>query len=477
MITELRKTAIVCTIGPASEDILEDMFKAGMNVARINFSHGGREENQSKVAKFKEVRTRLNVPASLMLDTQGPEIRTGMLEEEFPDGVTLEDGHHFTLKNDGSKTNQYHASISYAGLCNDIQVGHKILIDDGDIELEVQNIESGEIHCIIIDGGILKSRKSVNVPGVYLNNPTLSPKDIDDLRYAAEEEFEFVAASFVRNKEDILEIRKVLEEFGGHEVEIIAKIENQQSLENIAEILETADGVMVARGDLAVEIPFAEVPIWQKDIISKSNRMGKPVIVATQMLESMINNPTPTRAEASDVANAVYDKASAVMLSGETAIGKYPVKCVETMSNICKKVEAKLQYWGRIRELPITRKDSETDAVALVTNIAKTLCADLIITYTHTGNSVKKLAGMGAACPIFAVTDNWKTYNKLPLVWNVFPMFMEKEEVIDNMMEKVIIKMKENSIIKDGDVIVLSGGKNFLDGVSESKRIGGIAIV
>ena len=183
------------------------------------------------------------------------------------------------------------------------------------------------------------------------------------------------------------------------------------------------------------------------------------------------------RSEASDVANAVYDKASAVMLSGETAIGKYPVKCVETMSNICKKVEAKLQYWGRIRELPITRKDSETDAVALVTNIAKTLCADLIITYTHTGNSVKKLAGMGAACPIFAVTDNWKTYNKLPLVWNVFPMFMEKEEVIDNMMEKVIIKMKENSIIKDGDVIVLSGGKNFLDGVSESKRIGGIAIV
>ena len=476
MITELRKTAIVCTIGPASENILEDLFKAGMNVARINFSHGGREENKSKVEKFKEVRARLNVPAALMLDTQGPEIRTGMLEDNCQDGVKIEDGQHFILKNDGSQTNKFHASVSYQGLCNDVCIGHKILIDDGDIELEVQNIENGNIHCMVIDGGILKSRKSVNVPGVYLNNPTLSQKDVDDLKYAAEEEFEFVAASFVRNKEDIFEIRKVLEEYGGYEVEIIAKIENQQSLENINEILETADGVMIARGDLAVEIPFAEVPIWQKEIISKSNKMGKPVIVATQMLESMINNPTPTRAEASDVANAVYDKASAVMLSGETAIGKFPVKCVETMSNICKKVEAKLQYWGRVRNLPITRHDMEADAVTLVTNMAKELNADLIITYTYTGNSAKKLSGLGTACPTFAVTDNWKTYNKLPLVWNVFPMFMEKEDVIDNMMEKVVLKMKENGVIKEGDIIILSGGTNFLDGVSQSKRIGGIAI-
>lgn len=477
MITELRKTAIVCTIGPASEDILEELFKAGMNVARINFSHGGKEENHSKVAKFKEVRARLNVPAALMLDTQGPEIRTGMLEDGFEEGAILEDGQHFVLKNDGSQTNNYQASISYHNLCDDIKIGDKILIDDGCIELEVENIEDGNIYCLVLDGGLLKNRKSVNVPGVYLNNPTLSPKDIEDLKYAAEEEFEFVAASFVRNKEDIFEIRKVLEEHGGHEVEIIAKVENQQSLENIEEILKHSDGIMVARGDLAVEIPFAEVPIWQKELISKCNKMGKPVIVATQMLESMINNPTPTRAEASDVANAVYDKASAIMLSGETAIGRFPVKCVETMSNICKKVEAKLHYWGRIREFPVTRDDLEADAVALVASISKRLDANLVITYTYTGNSAKKLAGFGISCPVFAITDNWKTYNKLSLVWNIFPMFMEKEEIIDNMFEKVIDKMKYSNVVTKGDVIILSGGTNYINGVSESKRLGGIAIV
>lgn len=475
--TELRKTAIVCTIGPASEDIMEDLFKTGMNVARINFSHGGKEENKSKVEKFKEVRNRLNIPASLMLDTQGPEIRTGVLEEEYPDGVELKEGNQFILKNDDSKTNTDHASVSYKNLSNDINAGDNILIDDGAIKLEVQSIEEGNINCIIKDGGILKSRKSVNIPGVYLQNPTLSPKDIEDLKYAAEEEFEFVAASFIRNKEDVLEIRKVLEEYGGHEVEIISKIENQQSLENIDEILEASDGVMIARGDLAVEIPFVEVPIWQKEIISKSNKMGKPVIVATQMLESMIHNPTPTRAEASDVANAVYDKASAVMLSGETAVGKYPLKCVETMSSICKKVEAKLNYWGRIRLLPLSRKNTEEDAAILVTSMAKDINADVIVTYTHTGKSVKKLSGGGIACPIFAVTDNKKTFNKLTLVWNVFPIYMEKEEVIDDMVEKIIAKLKENQVIKEGDVILLSGGKNYLDGVSESKRIGGIAIV
>lgn len=477
MITELRKTAIVCTIGPASEDLMEYLFKAGMNVARINFSHGGKEENKSKVDKFKEIRRKLNIPASLMLDTQGPEIRTGMLDDDYLDGVELKEGCQYILKNDDSKTNNLHACISYKGLYNDIRVGNKILIDDGDIELEVQNVEDNNIYCLIKDGGVLKSRKSVNIPGVNLNNPTLSPKDIEDLRYAVEEDFDFVAASFIRNKEDVLEIRKILDEYGGQEIEIIAKIENHQALENIDEIIQTADGVMIARGDLAVEIPFDEVPIWQKEIISKSNRMGKPVIVATQMLESMINNPTPTRAEASDVANAVYDKASAVMLSGETATGKYPIKCVETMSNICKKVEVKLNYWGRVRYLPISRKNTEEDAVTLVTSMAKDINADLIVTYTHTGKSVKSLSGSGGACPIFAVTDNYKTFNKLPLVWNVLPMYMEKEEIIDNMMEKVIAKLKEKQVIQEGDVIILLGEKNYLAGVSESKRIGGIAIV
>ncbi len=477
MIRDLRKTSIVCTLGPASEDRIEELFKAGMNVARINFSHGGRVENESKVNKLKEIRYRLGIPASLMLDTQGPEIRTGKLAEEYPDGVELVEGQEFVLKNTEVRTDKNQAFISYSELYKDISIGNRILIDDGNLELEVKNIDNTDIICIVIDGGILNNRKSVNVPGIYLNNPTLSPKDIDDLTYAVEEEFEYIAASFVRNKEDILEIRKVLDDRGGNEIEIIAKIENQQSIENLEEIIEVADGVMIARGDLAVEIPFIEVPIWQKEIISKCNRKGKPVIVATQMLESMIHNPTPTRAEASDVANAVYDKSSAIMLSGETAVGKYPIKCVETMSNICKKVENKLNYWGRIRNLPITRVDMEKDAMALVTNTAKELNADLIIAYTHTGNSVKKLAGLGPASPIFAVTDNWKTFNKLSLVWNVFPMLIEKEEIIDNMMEKVISRMKEQNIIVEGDIIVLTGGRDYLNGVSQSKRIGGVTIV
>lgn len=477
MIKDLRKTSIVCTLGPATEDRIEELFRAGMNVARINFSHGGREENKSKVEKFKEVRSRLGIPAALMLDTQGPEIRTGKLEEAFPDGVEIFDGQEFVLKNNGILTNQGQASVSYSELYQDLNPGNRILIDDGNIELEVQYIDNGEIHCKVIDGGILKSRKSVNVPGIYLNNPTLSQKDIDDLRYAAEEEFEFVAASFIRNKDDVLTIRRVLDDHGGNDVEIIAKIENQQSLENIDEILESSDGIMIARGDLAVEIPFVEVPIWQKELISKSNKMGKPVIVATQMLESMINNPTPTRAEASDVANAVYDKASAVMLSGETAVGKYPIKCVETMSNICKKVESKLNYWGRIRNLPITRSDLETDAVVMVVNTAKELNADLIIAYTNSGRSVKKLAGFGPTSPIFAITDNWKTYNKLALAWNVVPMFIEKEEIIDNMIEKAIYRMKENNIVNEGDLVILTGGKDYLNGVSQSKRIGGVTII
>lgn len=477
MISDLRKTSIVCTIGPASEDKIEELFKAGMNVARINFSHGGKEENRSKVEKFKEVRARLNQPASLMLDTQGPEIRTNKLEDEFSDGVILEEGQHYILTNSGTKTNNVRASVSYSELYKDLKPGNRILLDDGGLELRVEYIENTDIHCTVVEGGILKNRKSVNVPGIYLTNPTLSPKDIEDLKYAVEEDFEFIAASFVRNKDDILEIRRVLDENGGSEIEIIAKIENRQSLEHLDEILEAADGVMVARGDLAVEIPFVEVPIWQKEIISKANTLGKPVIVATQMLESMMNNPTPTRAEASDVANAVYDKSSAVMLSGETAVGKYPVKCVETMSNICKTVESKLHYWGRIRHLPITRDNIESDAVTMIISTAKELKADLIVAYTYTGKSVKKLAGQGPSCPIFAITDNWKTFHKLSLAWNVFPMYMNKEEVIDDMMEKVLTKMKENGIVHEGDLVILTGGKDFISGVKQSKRLGGITII
>lgn len=308
--------------------------------------------------------------------------------------MELKSGQKYILKNDGTKTNEFCTTISYSGLYNDLNPDDKILIDDGSIELKVEYIENEEIHCIVIEGGTLISRKSVNIPGVYLNNPTLSQKDIDDLKYAVEADFEYVAASFVRNKNDILAIKKVLNENGGNEIEIIAKIENQQALENLDEILEVSDGVMIARGDFAVEIPFYEVPIWQKQIIIKSNEIGKPVIVATQMLESMIKHSTPTRAEASDVANAVYDKASAVMLSAETAVGNYPIKCVETMANICKSVESKIRYWERIKDTPITKENMESDSAKLIVYSARKLEANYIIAYTHTGHSVRKIAGL-----------------------------------------------------------------------------------
>ena len=334
----MRKTKIVCTIGPASEttETLKELIKAGMNVARINFSHGGFEEQAEKVNNVKAAREELGVPVALMLDTKGPEIRIGKLQDGK---VMLEEGSKISLVTEEILGDSTKVTVSYKDLYKEVSIGTIILIDDGSIETKVSKIEGTSIICDVTHGGMLGSRKSINVPGLSLNLPSLTEKDIKDIKDGIKAGFDFIAASFVRKAQDVYDIRNLLKENGGENIRIISKIENREGIDNFDEILEASDGIMVARGDLSVEIPMEEVPIRQKEFIRKCNRAGKPVITATQMLESMTHSPRPTRAEVNDVANAVYDMANYVMLSGETATGEYPIECVETMSRICEAVE------------------------------------------------------------------------------------------------------------------------------------------
>ena len=345
----LRRTNIVGTIGPASEseEMLTKLISTGLNVTRINFSHGGYEENAVKIDTIKKVRKDLNKPIGLMLDTKGPEIRTGKLESG-DEKVVIEEGQTFTFLYDDVIGNNTKTSIGYKNLYQDVMPGAKILVDDGAIEFEVVEIKDKDIICKAINTGRLGSRKTVNVPGLKLNLPALSPKDIDDITKGVKAGFDFIAASFVRRASDVQEIRKLLDDNGGKDVQIISKIESQEGIDNFEEILELSDGIMVARGDMGVEIPMEQVPVVQKHFIKRCNAVGKPVITATQMLESMTSNPRPTRAEVSDVANAVYDRTSCIMLSGECAMGKYPVECVDTMVKISKTIENSVNNWKRI---------------------------------------------------------------------------------------------------------------------------------
>lgn len=475
----LRRTNIVGTIGPASES--EEMFtklvKAGLSVARINFSHGGFEENEAKINTVKKVRKALNKPVGLLLDTKGPEIRTGMIETGN-EKVTIEEGQTFTFLHDDVVGNNTKTSIGYKNLYEDVVPGARILVDDGAIEFEVVEIKDKDIVCKALNSGKLGSRKTVNVPGLKLNLPALSPKDIQDITNGIKAGFDFIAASFVRRADDVQQIRKLLNDNGGENVKIISKIESQEGIDNFEEILELSDGIMVARGDMGVEIPMEQVPVVQKHMIKRCNAVGKPVITATQMLESMTSNPRPTRAEVSDVANAVYDRTSCIMLSGECAMGKYPVECVETMVKISNSIESSVNYWKRfIRKGSYCEKSEDMEK-----NIAYTTCAnaehigaDAIVTYTHTGNSIRKLAGMGAGCPVIAVTDNEKTFNQLSIIWNVLPVLVEGKATPEATLESGIEELKANGILEAGDVVVLSGGaRTFVDTKCEKKIIGGI---
>jgi len=451
----MRKTKIVCTIGPATKEVetLKKLILEGMNVARINFSHGSYESQKVYIENVKKAREELNMPVALLLDTQGPEIRTGVLEQ-MP--VELKADDVFTLVNDDIVGNKERVSVTYKELYKDINVGTQILIDDGKIELEVIEIKDKDVVCKVTNGGFLGNRKSINLPGTHVNLPSLKEKDVQDLKDGCMADFDFIAASFVRNAQDVKLIRKVLDENGGKDIKIISKIENQEGIDNLDEIIEISDGIMVARGDLGVEIPYYEVPIMQKKFIQKCNNAGKMVITATQMLDSMTENPNPTRAEVSDVANAIFDVTGAIMLSGESAMGKYPVKCVETMNKIATAVEENIKYWKRYtrREHDLKDMNYEFNLSHSVTSTAMEMQAKAIFAYTQTGNTPRMVASFLPSCPIYAITNNEKTYRQLSLCWDTTPILIKDKTKPNDVISAGIEEAKKKGYVQEGDIVV-----------------------
>ena len=453
----MKKTKIVATIGPASEseEVLRKLFTEGVNVARLNFSHGSQQEHKLKIDRIKKLRREMDLPIGIMLDTKGPEIRLGDIDGE----VLLQSGEEFILTNKDLVGDEKIASISYKDLYKDVRVGGKILIDDGLVELLVKEIRGEEIITEVENSGTISSHKGVNVPGANLNLPALTERDIEDIKFGIKEDIDFIAASFVRSREDVLAIRKVLEEERDYTTKIISKIESQRAVEEIDEIIEVSDGIMVARGDLGVEIETEAVPIVQKEIIKKCNIVGKTVITATQMLDSMIRNPRPTRAETNDVANAVLDGTSAVMLSGETASGKYPLEAVVTMRKILEYTENTIDHdeilENRIRDVEKSMTNSIGRSACV---IARDLGAQAIITATTSGNTSRAIAKFRPETPIIASTPFEKIKNQLSLVWGISPVkvlnFKDTDNLIDASMEIAVSK----GFIKSGDLVVLTAG-------------------
>ena len=413
----MRKTKIVCTLGPATNDveIMKQLIQNGMDAARINFSHGTYETHAETIAKLKQAREELNAPIPLILDTKGPEIRVKTFKE---DKVRLEEDATFTLTTRDVEGDVNIVSVTYADLPKDVHRGSRILIDDGLIELKVEDITETDVVCKVINGGVVKSRKGVNLPGVEVNLPSLMEKDIEDLKFGVENGFDIVAASFIRSAEDVLKIRRVLEENGGGQMHIISKIENQQGVENIDKILEASDGIMVARGDLGVEIPPEEVPLVQKILIAKANRIGKPVITATQMLESMVHSPRPTRAEANDVANAIFDGSDAIMLSGETAAGAYPLEAVATMARIALKAESAVDYAAKLANTTEPARVNITNAISMAAcATAAELKTAAITTVTKSGFTARMISRYRPACPLIASTSDETVWRQMNLIW------------------------------------------------------------
>ncbi|QNU68013.1 pyruvate kinase [Ruminiclostridium herbifermentans] len=454
----MRKTKIVCTLGPASDNeaILRKLMLGGMNVARINFSHGSHEEHKKRIDLFKSIRDELKLPIPLLLDTKGPEIRTG----SFKDGkVTLKENSEFVLVNKDIIGDETQCTVSYKELYKDVSIGSKILIDDGLVELKVMEINNKDIFCVVQNGGTIGNNKGINVPGAKLKLPALTVRDIEDIKFGIENDFDIIAASFVRKAADVAEIRKILEKNGGSDILIISKIENREGITNFDEILKASDGIMVARGDLGVEIPVEEVPIVQKNIIQKCFRNGKPVITATQMLDSMIRNPRPTRAEASDVANAIFDGTSGVMLSGETAAGKHPVEALEVMGKIAEKAESAVNYWKRFDAEITEISTSVTNAISHATcTTALDLKASAIITVTQSGHTARMIARFRPACPIIATTVNPKVQRQLNLSWGVTPFLVKMATTTDELFDMGIEKALESGMVKNGDLAVITAG-------------------
>lgn len=453
----MRKTKIICTIGPASEseERLKELMLAGMNVARFNFSHGTHEEQKVKLTRVIKVSNELGLPVATLLDTKGPEIRL----KDFEGGkAMLEAGQQFTLTTDEVMGTAEKASITYKNLKDDVKKGMTILIDDGKIEMTIEKITENDIVCRVINGGAVSNHKGINVPGAILSMPYISDVDRADITFCAQMGFDFLAASFARCKEDILEVRKILDEYKS-KAKIIAKIENMQGIDNLDEILEVSDGIMVARGDMGVEIPLEEVPVIQKTMIKKAVAKGKHVITATQMLESMINNPRPTRAETADVANAIYDGTTAIMLSGESAAGKYPLEAVKTMARIAERTEQDIDYSGRMKKVTQDMKGDITTAISHATcTTAADLNAAAIITVTMSGFTAGMVSRFKPGCTIIGCSVNPRVCRQLNLLWGVEPLLIEKKDTAGDLFEEATLQAKKAGLIKEGDVVVLTAG-------------------
>lgn len=455
----MRKTKIVCTIGPSSESLenVKKLILAGMNVARLNFSHGDFEEHGNRIKNIRQACKELNKNVAILLDTKGPEIRTGKLEVE---PIELVQDEFITLTTEEILGTKDRISITYKDLPSDVEPGSTILIDDGLIGLTVIEVSGTEIKCRIVNGGTIKSKKGVNVPGVAISLPGITEKDANDIIFGIEQDVDFIAASFVRKASDVLEIRELLAEHNAGHIQIISKIENQQGVDNLDEILEVSDGLMVARGDLGVEIPAEEVPLAQKLMINKCNVAGKPVITATQMLDSMQRNPRPTRAEASDVANAIFDGTDAIMLSGETAAGKYPVESVLTMSRIAEKAESSLNYRDLFNKQRTAQEISITEAISQSVSIsALDLHAKAILTSTQSGTTARMISKYRPEAPIVAVTTQERTVRRLALIWGVHavqgrPIVDTTDSLFDNALEGG----RASGLVKEGDLVVITAG-------------------
>ncbi|NLP45694.1 MAG: pyruvate kinase [Epulopiscium sp.] len=454
----MRRTKIVCTIGPASQDVetIKRLIQNGLDAARINFSHGTYETHGKLIQNFKQAREELNAPIPMILDTKGPEIRI----KDFKEGsVSLVQGQLFTLTTEDIEGDSERVSVTYKNLPFDLKRGSRVLIDDGLIELRVKNLTDVDVECEVINGGIISSKKGVNVPDVYVNLPSLTEKDVEDIKFGIQQGFDYIAASFIRSANDVLKIRKVLEENNGSQIAIIAKIENRDGVNDIDEILEVADGIMVARGDLGVEIPAEEVPLVQKMLIKKANEKGKPVITATQMLDSMVRNPRPTRAEASDVANAIFDGSDSIMLSGETASGAYPVESVKVMARIAKRTESSINYMNKVNINYCQSGTNVTNAISHATcSTAEDLNAACIVTVTKSGSTARMVSKFRPNCPILACTINERAWRQTNLVWGCVPVKAQLKSTSDELFQQAVDKAVETGIAKNGDLVVITAG-------------------
>lgn len=457
MYSKFRKTKIICTVGPATDndDIMRKLMQSGMNCARFNFSHGDYNEHRKRFEQIEKLRSELGLPIATMLDTKGPEVRTGLFKDGY---AILKKGSKFTLTTEEVEGNSEICSVTYANLPKEVKTGSFILVDDGLISLEVTGTDDKNVYCKVLDGGMIKNRKGINVPNVTLAMPYLSQKDIADLQFGAEMKFDYIAASFVRTATDIDYLRNFTKSLGWQNVRIVAKVENGDAIKNIDEIIKAADGVMVARGDLGVEVPFEKIPSLQKKIIKKCADAGKHVITATQMLDSMINNPRPTRAEITDVANAVYDGTSAIMLSGETAAGKNPVEAVRVMDAIARATESEIDYK---QNFEVGSLDFERDITSAISHATVTTAHDLnasIITVTKSGITARSISKYRPESVIIGCTTSDVVFRQMNLSWGIVPVMCEEKNNTDELFNHAVEVSLANNLIEKGDAVVITAG-------------------